>query len=380
MFPLRVLLEGDRIKVLFNDTPDDRTILPGMEVVEINGRKAGDILDRLLLVEAGDGDIETGRRLHVANGFAQYYWATFPSTREFTIKARDAAGKIVSARLTGVTDAERKQNQNPVNDAMRTEVEKLKGAKENLSLHFAKDPDVAVVRIRYFVGDDFPQWVENTFKTLREKGTKALIIDVRGNGGGQDMYGAMLVSYLTDKPFRYFDHIHVKTITPHFKAASDWNGDEQHMAKLREGLTPDPAGGFLVTEKGHAGVAGQQPGKVPFLGKVFVLINGGTFSTAADFCAVVHHLKRATFVGEETGGGYYGNNSGMQAIVTLPNSKFQVRVPMSEYWNAVQGDDGARRGTRPDYPVDTTAAGLLAGVDEQLDCALRLAEGGTAPK
>ena len=28
------------------------------------------------------------------------------------------------------------------------------------------------------------------------------------------MYGAMLVSYLTDKPFRYFDRIHVKTITP----------------------------------------------------------------------------------------------------------------------------------------------------------------------
>jgi len=35
----------------------------------------------------------------------------------------------------------------------------------------------------------------------------------------------MLVSYLTDKPFRYFDRIHVKTITPHFKAPSDWNGD-----------------------------------------------------------------------------------------------------------------------------------------------------------
>ena len=54
--------------------------------------------------------------------------------------------------------------------------------------------------------------MEDTFRTLREKGTKTLIIDLRGNGGGNDMYGAMLVSYLTDKPFRYFDHINVKTI------------------------------------------------------------------------------------------------------------------------------------------------------------------------
>ena len=92
----------------------------------------------------------------------------------------------------------------------------------------------------------------------------------------------MLVSYLTDKPFRYFDRIHVKTITPGFKAPPDWNGDDEHMTKLREGMKPDPAGGFLVTEKGHPGVAEQRPGKFPFMGKVFVLIHGGTFSTAAD--------------------------------------------------------------------------------------------------
>ena len=110
-----------------------------------------------------------------------------------------------------------------------------------------------------------------------------------------------------------------------------------------------------------------------FMGNVFVLIDGGTFSTAADFCAVIHHLKRATFIGEETGGGYYGNNSGMQAVVTLPNSGFQVRVPMYEYWNAVPGYDGTRRGTRPDYPVETTTSGLLAGEDEQLNRALKLA-------
>ncbi|MBO0858584.1 MAG: hypothetical protein J2P21_08985 [Chloracidobacterium sp.] len=98
-----------------------------------------------------------------------------------------------------------------------------------------------------------------------------------------------------------------------------------------------------------------------------VLISGRTFSTAADFCAVAHHLKRATFIGEETGGAYYGNNSGDILILTLPNSKARVGVPLYEYWNAVPGYDGKRRGTRPDLQVETTAANLLRGVDEQLD-------------
>jgi C-terminal processing protease CtpA/Prc len=219
--------------------------------------------------------------------------------------------------------------------------------------------------------------MENTFKTLSEKKTRVLILDLRGNGGGSDMYGAMLVSYLTDKPFRYFDHINMKTISPSFKEHSDWRTDGE--ARLREGVTPDQAGGYLVTGKLHPGVLEQPPGKYPFLGKVFVLIDGGTFSTAADFCAVTHHLKRATFIGEETGGGYYGNNSGEQVIVTLPNSKARVRVPMWEYWNAVPGYDGKRRGTRPDHLVETKTSNLLRGVDEQLDTTLKLADQTLSP-
>jgi len=88
---------------------------------------------------------------------------------------------------------------------------------------------------------------------------------------------------------------------------------------------------------------------------------------------VAHHLKRVTFIGEETGGAYYGNNSGMQTVLTLPNTRFKIRVPMYEYWNAVPGYDGKRRGTRPDYQVETKVANLLRGVDEQLDLAMKLA-------
>jgi hypothetical protein len=46
---------------------------------------------------------------------------------------------------------------------------------------------------------------------------------------------------------------------------------------------------------------------------------------------------------------------------------------MYEYWNAVPGYDGKRRGTRADHLVKTKAPNLLSGVDEQLDLALKLA-------
>jgi len=303
--------------------------------------------------------------------FWSYYWLLVDQSSEFTVKAKDTKGGPVTTILPGVKSADRSKNQNPVNAEVRANTVKLEWAHENLSLRFLKEPEIAQIRIQGFGGRDYPEWIENTFKTLREKGTRVLILDLRGNGGGADMYGAMLVSYLTDRPFRYFDHINIKTITPSFKEYSDWRAETE--TRLRDGAKSNPPDGYLVTPKLHPGVSEQQPGKYPFLGKVFVLIDGGTFSTAADFCAVTHHLQRATFIGEETGGGYYGNNSGVMVIVTLPNSKLRVRVPMFEYWNAVPGYDGKRRGTRPDHQVETKTLTLLRGVDEQLEMALKLA-------
>jgi C-terminal processing protease CtpA/Prc len=371
-FPLQVRLEGPRMIVLFNDTANEQTIRPGVQILEINGRKTDDIVKAILPRLSRDGDIETGRRMNLQQNFPQLYWFSVDQSSEFAIKAQDVNGKMVNAKLSGVTDEERRSNSNALNADLKTNLAKLKWSQGNLSLRFLKDPDIAQIRIDGFGGNDYPKWMEDTFRTLKEKGTKSLIIDLRGNGGGADMYGAMLVSYLIDKPFRYFDHINVKTISPSFVEYSDWKRDRE--PRLRELMKPNPAGGFLVPVEIHPGVAEQPPGKYPFLGKVFVLIDGGTFSTAADFCAVTHHLKRAMFIGEETGGGYYGNNSGMQTVLTLPNSKIRVRIPMYEYWNAVPGYDGTRRGTRPDRVVETKVGNLLKGIDEQLNVALKMAE------
>ena len=63
----------------------------------------------------------------------------------------------------------------------------------------------------------------------------------------------------------------------------------------------------------------------------------------------------------------------MKAIIRT-NTKARVRLPFFEYWNAVPGYDGKRRGTRPDHVVETKVANLVRGIDEQLNLALKLAD------
>jgi len=373
--PLRVVFEGERLMVLLNDSADDRTIRPGMELISINGHSVPDLIQQFWPVTYADADIQTAKRHDIAQDFAKDYWWLVEHPENFTIRARDIdSGRAVVATLAGVTEAQRNANHNTVNNAMRAGLLMVRGESyEKLSLRFLNDPDVAEIRIPIFMGEDYPQFIENTFRTLREKGTRTLIIDLRGNGGGEDGYGIMLLSFLTDKPFRYEDRATVKTITWSFQ--DHWDAkrlDTDQLAHIREGLVPNPAGGFFVTEKLQDSLGVKQPAAFPYRGKVFILIDGATFSTAADFCAVAHHLKLATFIGEETAGAYCGNNSATEPTVTLPNSKVRFGLPLCSAWNAV-GSEGNRHGTIPDYVSATKTADLLRGVDTQLEWAQRLA-------
>jgi C-terminal processing protease CtpA/Prc len=217
--------------------------------------------------------------------------------------------------------------------------------------------------------------MRDTFKTLHDKGTKALIIDLRGNGGGEDEYGALLVSELTDKPFRYFDHINIKTFKPSFDEHLDGHFEAGAVERFSKETVANPTGGYRLTSAMVDGLNEQQPAEQPFMGKVIILTEGGSFSCSGDVCAILHHLHRATFVGEETGGGYWGNNSGRMPTMTLPNSNQKFRFAFFGYWNAVEGDDAfRRRGTIPDVQVELKTADLLRGVDAQHDMAVKLAE------
>ena len=55
-------------------------------------------------------------------------------------------------------------------------------------------------------------------------------IDLRGNGGGRGDYGSLLYSYLTDKPFRYYDSLQVMGLHLEVLDYSDRAGSREGCA------------------------------------------------------------------------------------------------------------------------------------------------------
>lgn len=366
LLPLRVTLEQDRIIVRLNDSPADRAIAPGMEIVSINGRASDAILRALRPKVSGDGFIETGRRYRLAQEFARLHWLYIEQATTYTVVARDSTGRQLTATLPGVTELERRSVTNPVNADVMRSASRLDGPPGRIALEFLDDGSVARLRIRAFDGPTFVATLDSVFHELRSRGTPSLILDLRGNGGGVDEYGARLVSYFVDAPFRYFERIHLATIAPSF---ATWL--PRTFDATKAGTVADPAGGFLVTPALHPGVGEQQPAPEGFGGRLVVLIDGGSFSTTTDVAAQLRSRKRAVFVGEETAGTYEGNTSGLNALIVLPNSRLRLRVMMYGYWNAVAPVPGGR-GVIPDHVVPFRVADLLAGRDPALELGVAL--------
>jgi C-terminal processing protease CtpA/Prc len=203
------------------------------------------------------------------------------------------------------------------------------------------------------------------FTRIAAAGAHTLVLDLRDNGGGEDRLGKLLFAHLVDAPFPYYAELTVKRAELSF--ANQVEGDAAIPARMLS----ERADGLYAIK--HPNLGMQQPALPTFKGKVIALINGRSFSTTSELITQLHDKRRATFVGEESGGAYHGNSSGHDVTLVLPNSKLKVVIPMVKYTLAVSGQHPNGRGVVPQVAVAPTITDYISGRDVVLDRALALA-------
>jgi len=99
-----------------------------------------------------------------------------------------------------------------------------------------------------------------------------------------------------------------------------------------------------------------------FNGKVYVLINGTSFSASSVLSNKLQATKRAFLVGDETGGAYNSTVAGIFALIEMPNSKNVLRSGLMVLDTPHKiSPDGY--GVKPDKYIKVTTLEK----DEQLD-------------
>lgn len=342
LLPIEVLLRGERAWVRRVLVGDER-LAAGDELLSIDGLSIAAIRARAFARTSADGFVETSKERQLERELARRYVTLVDELGAGACRL-ELAGRDAPLELAGLAADEYAAALEAAGSGARR--------RSVVALELQPEESLGVLTVSAF-GDpggeepSFPVLLERAFERLREADVRHLVLDLRGNGGGRDEYGALLVSYLSPEPFGYFERIEVTEAYEGF-GETRWRDGRRLMLS-------------------HDGLSIQQPAPLRFSGETFVLIDGWTFSTAADVATVAHHHGLATFVGEETGGGYDGNTSGVSRTVQLVHSGLAINVPRWMYTTANLGHDHAGRGVPPDHVVPGTIDDALAGRDAQLE-------------
>jgi hypothetical protein len=362
LFPFDVGILNGKVYVTRDYQPKEEK-LAGLQIRKVNGAGIDRILSTMLAGTPGDADSRTVRPWRVADDFPWDLYDLLGIEAPFKVEFRDnKTGKNRTLQLSGVTFPDRQK-------IAATRYPQDAEPKDNASLRFIDEDKVAILTIHAFYGTaetkELNDYFDDVFRRIRERNSASLIIDLRNSGGGRDFLGKKLLSFLIDQPFYYYDDL-------------IYNGREFDFFRYADGAKPIPADTVEKRADGkfhdikHPNLGVQQPSQPNFSGKVVVLMNGGSFSTTCEFLSNLHDRKRATFVGEEAGGGYFGNTSGPTVRVTLPNTQVRVVVPLRTYFLAVK-DGIPNRSILPDYEAQQSIDDVLSGKDTAMLQAIELA-------
>lgn len=229
------------------------------------------------------------------------------------------------------------------------------------------DSTVAVIDLNAFTKGNLNSFFRKSFREIKKKNIQNLILDLRVNGGGEINKAVRLAKYILDKPFVVADSAYSisKNFNPYGKyiGKSFWN----NLALLF--ITKKRADG-----KFHFGYWEQHQfkpkKKFHFDGQVYILTNGLTFSAGSLFCDFAKGQKNVTLVGENTGGGWYGNSGILIPDITLPKTGLRVRLP---FFRLIAPHHPAEKGTgvMPDWYIGPNWRDVLSGRDTKMEDVLQ---------
>lgn len=359
LVPVEVFIDEDNRVFITRNLSGNQYLTPGSELKAINSRPIDEVIQTLFRAMPSDGYNLSEKRLLINHRFAFWYQTMVDVEDRYTLTLfRD--GQTLDYEVCGVT-AEAFPSLNSLEHNYKKALGfEVKDGTGFLTIHSFAHSNIRRSR------QHFRKFIKNAFIELKEQKIKNLVIDLRYNTGGTDANAAYLATYLFDKPFRYWDRIEITgPVARYMNGAVKFfyckptQRDSMYLwTRCRFTREFD----FYET---------QQPAKNHFEGQVYLLTNGFCMSSCSDFIAVTTYNLKAKTIGQETGGGYQGNTSGIMPTVRLPHGLL-ITIPLNKYTNAVDPFKNIGRGTMPDYRVTPTLENWMLKKDAEMEKALEL--------
>lgn len=373
-------VKGDRLFIIENKD-SIQNIEPGTEILAIDGIPVSEYIKRYRKLISSDGFNTTFQPYYLKDVFFNYYVAEKGYEDHATLEAI-YNGEKMTYQLTRESKSENDLKQDKENKK-RTQEKKVNdyiafNNSYNRNFKFLdKDSSVAYIKVKSFSSDYSARFYRETFKKIKNTKSSYLIIDIRNNYGGSLEEINNLYSYLSPEPYTLIKPSQVVSKssplkTNYFRKSNPF----QYILRTLTYPTFLFAQTFSTYKKDgkyyykNRSDKKSKPKEDVFKGKVFVLINGGSFSASSIITAKLKNDKRVVLVGEETGGANDGTVAGFYSYQTLPNSKIDLPIgvllvqPNITFTNT-------KKGVLPDVTIVETMQDIIDKKDPEMDWVMK---------
>jgi len=330
-FPFAMKFWSDTMVITANLRKNDPVLQRGTQVISINGYRARSLTDTLFNYITTDGYSINGKYQSLSTGFsfASLYKNVLGLTDSINIHYLDNIGieretwvKPYDFKADTMDKKTLSHGPPARGSGKKKEIPPLYFSPINLQLDTVMKTGFMTVAT-FDHSNHLKKFFRKSFKELKKDHIKNLIIDVRSNGGGDAGLSTLLTRYIIDHKFKLADSLY--TIKPPAEYKKYMQKSFLYGLLISLVTSKDKEGKyhFRYFEKHYY----TPKTKNHFDGQVYILIGGNSFSATTLFAGDLKGQKNVTLVGEETGGGYYGNTAWIIPDVTLPNTGLRFRLP-----------------------------------------------------
>lgn len=374
MFPLNIKAWKDTVVVTSNLSRKDSNIMRGVLLKSIDNKPIAVIVDSMFRHISADGYNLTHKYQTISNTgvFRSLYGSIYGLKWKTPIEYVDTSGVLKKTEVslaTLITDSARLRREALHHPSKKERNKQLLQVVRNLKIDSSLH--TAFLEVNTFAtGNKLRKFFRQSFKKIHRQHVSNLVVDMRSNGGGSVILSNLLTRYISSKPFKIADTLYAVKRKRLYKRYED-NYFLNRLFLLF--LTHKKADGhyhfshyenkyFKPRKKNH------------FNGTTYILIGGNTFSAATLFTKSLVDQPNVIVIGEETGGGAYGNTAWLIPEVTLPNTKVRFRLPLFRLVidkNALRG-----RGVMPEVEVDPSVDAIRKNEDYKMSKVLEMIKGG----